>query len=219
MLLLLLPDLFLSDVLIEGSLFLAIAVDGWMVGETLCFLDLLTILLNTFYLQIFLFAFLKIDASFIYGYYFFSAASKDVWYLFKSLPFHLLLLCPFLIQPMISPIDSFLRPHQKFLKRLRSIPIIVILIQLMLLIALLAILMLQHTINLFLMFLELLFFDLSDHRIIDRLVFLIEHLVDKFLGFFFNRKMMGIIIKELLLVLLELKDIHAFYLYNYSFTN
>lgn len=78
-------------------------------------------------------------------------------------------------------------------------------------IPLLGIFMLEDRVDLFLMFLDLLFFDLGDCRVIDWLVLLIEDLINKFLSFFLYRKMMRLIISEqFLLVLLKLKDIHVF---------
>jgi hypothetical protein len=72
------------------------AVDGWMIAEAFSILHLLFIFLNPLHLQILLFAFMKIDTSFIDGHHFFPATPQYIGDFFQSLYLAFLFLCSFL---------------------------------------------------------------------------------------------------------------------------
>lgn len=189
-------------------------VDGWMVAETFSILHLSLILLNTLHLQILLFAFMQIDASFVDRHHFLSATSKNIRNLFQSLYLTFLFLRSFLLEPMISFIYSSLRPRQKLFKRWRSSLVLDILINFDGAVILMPVLMLMVVVGKFLLPLISLLLFLGRAGIVDWLVLLIEDLVDQFLSLLLDGEMMRSLLLEVFLhLLLELKDIHFIYIF------
>jgi hypothetical protein len=157
-----------------------------MVGEAFSVLYFFLVLINSFYLQLFLLTLLKVDASLVDGQNFLPASPQDIWDLFQSSLLILFLLLSFLTEPVMTLVYSFLSPHQKFLKGWRYIFFLDVLVYFDVAILLESIFMPMLIVGHLLLFLINFFLFFSKMGVVDWLVFLIKYLIDQFLSLLLN---------------------------------